>query len=52
LQRSCHVFRQLFEPLSSTYTCLLGSAESGRAILIDPVISAMERDLGMVQDLG
>ena len=46
------IFRQLFEPLSSTYTYLLGDAQTGQAILIDPVISSMERDLGVLHELG
>jgi sulfur dioxygenase len=46
------IFRQLFEPLSSTYTYLLGDAASGQAVLIDPVIATMERDLAEVQRLG
>lgn len=46
------IFRQLFEPLSSTYTYLLGDETSGLALLIDPVISAMERDLSVLQELG
>ncbi len=46
------IFRQLFEPLSSTYTYLLGDESSGLALLIDPVISTMERDLSVVQELG
>lgn len=46
------IFRQLFEPLSSTYTYLLGCEESGQAILIDPVISTMERDLAELHQLG
>jgi len=46
------IFRQLFEPLSSTYTYLLGCEETGQAILIDPVISAMNRDLAEVKRLG
>jgi glyoxylase-like metal-dependent hydrolase (beta-lactamase superfamily II) len=46
------IFRQLFEPLSSTYTYLLGCEETGRAILIDPVVVAMERDLAEVSRLG
>ncbi len=33
------IFRQLFEPLSSTYTYLIGCEETGKAILIDPVIT-------------
>lgn len=32
------IFRQLFEPLSSTYTCLLGCEDSGEAALIDPAM--------------
>ena len=46
------IFRQLFEPLSSTYTYLLGCQETGQAILIDPVIVAVERDLAELQRLG
>lgn len=46
------IFRQLFEPLSSTYTYLLGCEESGQAILIDPVIVAIERDLSELNRLG
>jgi glyoxylase-like metal-dependent hydrolase (beta-lactamase superfamily II) len=46
------IFRQLFEPVSSTYTYLLGCADTGQAVLIDPVINAMERDLGELHALG
>ena len=46
------IFRQLFEPLSSTYTYLLGDETTGLAILIDPVIVSMERDLGEISRLG
>lgn len=46
------IFRQLFEPLSSTYTYLLGCEETGQAILIDPVIATMDRDLKELQRLG
>ncbi|MDB5747543.1 MAG: Zn-dependent hydrolase [Massilia sp.] len=46
------IFRQLFEPVSSTYTYLLGDEQTGQAILIDPVISSMERDLDELQRLG
>ena len=46
------IFRQLYEPLSSTYTYLLGDERTGQAILIDPVISTMERDLAEVHRLG
>lgn len=46
------IFRQLFEPLSSTYTYLLGCEETAQAILIDPVIVTMERDLAEIHRLG
>jgi sulfur dioxygenase len=46
------IFRQLFEPVSSTYTYLIGCGETGQAVLIDPVISSMERDLAEIQRLG
>lgn len=46
------IFRQLFEPVSSTYTYLLGDEQTGQAILIDPVISTMDRDLAELHRLG
>ncbi len=45
-------FRQLFEPISSTYTYLLGCEETGEAVLIDPVVNSIERDLEAVASLG
>ena len=46
------IFRQLFEPLSSTYTYLLGCEETGQAIIIDPVIINADRDLAEIATLG
>jgi len=46
------IFRQLFEPLSSTYTYLLGCESTGQALLIDPVVNSIERDLAQIQSLG
>jgi glyoxylase-like metal-dependent hydrolase (beta-lactamase superfamily II) len=46
------IFRQLFDPISSTYTYLLGSEETGEAILIDPVIVTQDRDLTELARLG
>lgn len=46
------IFRQLFEPLSSTYTYLLGCQDTGQAILVDPVIVTLERDLAEINSLG
>jgi glyoxylase-like metal-dependent hydrolase (beta-lactamase superfamily II) len=46
------LFRQLFEPISCTYTYLLGCEETGEAILIDPVLPTWQRDLAEVTALG
>lgn len=46
------IFRQLFEPVSSTYTYLLGCEDTGEAVLIDPVMPAWKRDLQVVSELG
>jgi sulfur dioxygenase len=46
------LFRQLFEPQSSTYTYLLGCPHSGDAALIDPVVETVERDLEVLGELG
>ncbi|XP_017772161.1 PREDICTED: persulfide dioxygenase ETHE1, mitochondrial [Nicrophorus vespilloides] len=46
------VFRQLFDTKSSTYTYLLGDAESKDAVLIDPVIEHAKRDAQLVKDLN
>lgn len=51
-QASLPIFRQLFEPLSSTYTYLIGCPTSGLALLIDPVVNSIERDLAELQRLG
>lgn len=46
------VFKQLFESDSSTFTYLIGDPSSGKAILLDPVIETVERDLQLIKDLG
>ena len=46
------IFRQLFEPISSTYTYLLGCEQSGQALLIDPVLPMWQRDLALLNELG
>lgn len=46
------IFRQLFEPVSSTYTYLLACPDTREAVLIDPVMPAWQRDLQVVNDLG
>jgi glyoxylase-like metal-dependent hydrolase (beta-lactamase superfamily II) len=46
------IFRQFFEPVSSTYTYLLGCEQTGQAVLIDPVLPAWQRDLAELRQLG
>jgi sulfur dioxygenase len=46
------VFRQLFDPQSSTYTYLLGDRSSGAAVLIDPVFEQVRRDAALIGELG
>lgn len=46
------LLRQLFEPVSSTYTYLLACEQRGEAVLIDPVLETVERDLEIIFDLG
>lgn len=46
------LFKQLFEPISSTYTYLLACLDTGECALIDPVIDTTERDLAVLQGLG
>ena len=46
------IFRQLFDPGSSTYTYLLGCPDTSKAVLLDPVAEMIERDLGILRALG
>jgi glyoxylase-like metal-dependent hydrolase (beta-lactamase superfamily II)/rhodanese-related sulfurtransferase len=46
------IFRQLFDPQSSTYSYLLGDGDAGEAVLIDPVFEQAARDAALIQELG
>lgn len=46
------IFRQLFDPPSSTYSYLLGDQAAGEAILIDPVFEQAARDAALIKELG
>jgi len=46
------IFRQLFDPQSSTYTYLLGDGASHAAVLIDPVFEQVRRDAALIDELG
>ena len=46
------IFRQLFDPQSSTYTYLLADAASREALLIDPVFEQARRDAALIEEPG
>jgi sulfur dioxygenase len=46
------LFRQMFDCQTSTYTYLIADLEQKAAILIDPVLEQVERDLKQLADLG
>jgi len=46
------VVQQLFDPETSTLTYLVGCRSSGEAVLIDPVLEQMDRDLTALHELG
>lgn len=46
------IFHQLFERETSTYTYLLADEQSGEAVLIDPVLETVDRDLKLIAELG
>lgn len=45
------IFRQLFEPLSSTYTYLLADPATRRAVLIDPVVEEVDTYAALFAEL-
>jgi glyoxylase-like metal-dependent hydrolase (beta-lactamase superfamily II)/rhodanese-related sulfurtransferase len=46
------LFRQLFDPASSTYTYLLADEQTREAVIIDPVLEQVDRDAQLVEELG
>ena len=46
------IFRQLFDPETSTYTYLLADEDTREAVLIDSVREQLERDLSLLRELG
>ena len=46
------MFRQLFDPESSTCTYLIADPATGAAVLVDPVREQVERDLALVASLS
>ncbi|RQP25227.1 MBL fold metallo-hydrolase [Piscinibacter terrae] len=45
------IFRQLFDPTSSTYTYLLADPATREAVLIDPVFDHARRDIALLREL-
>ena len=45
------IFRQLYDESSSTYTYLLACPDTRQAILIDPVLEMVDRDLSVLREL-
>ncbi len=45
------IFRQLFDPQTSTYSYLLADEHSRDAVLIDPVLEQLERDVALIRQL-
>ena len=46
------LFRQLYDRESSTYTYLIANLDLEEAILVDPVLEQVERDLKLLKELG
>jgi sulfur dioxygenase len=46
------LFRQLFDRVSCTYTYLLADIVAKDALLIDPVLEQVDRDIALVNELG
>jgi sulfur dioxygenase len=45
------IFRQLFEPVSGTYSYVLASRSGGEALIIDPVLEKVDRYLRLMEEL-
>jgi glyoxylase-like metal-dependent hydrolase (beta-lactamase superfamily II)/rhodanese-related sulfurtransferase len=46
------IFRQLFDPESSTYTYLLADSDTREALIIDSVYEQVRRDVALLEELG
>jgi sulfur dioxygenase len=45
------IFRQLFEPVSGTYSYVLASRRGGEALIIDPVLDQVDRYLRLMEEV-
>jgi sulfur dioxygenase len=46
------LFRQLFDPITSTYTYLIADPQTQEAVLVDSVLEQVERDRRLLSELG
>jgi uncharacterized NAD(P)/FAD-binding protein YdhS/glyoxylase-like metal-dependent hydrolase (beta-lactamase superfamily II) len=46
------LFRQFFDPETSSYTYLIADQQLGDGILVDPVLEQVDRDLQSLEELG
>lgn len=46
------LFQQLFEQKTSTYTYILADSKSREAVIVDPVLETVERDLHLIEELN
>jgi len=46
------IFRQLFDQETGTYTYVIGDLDTQEAVLVDPVLEQVERDLSLIRELG
>ncbi|MCC5632036.1 FAD/NAD(P)-binding protein [Nostoc sphaeroides CHAB 2801] len=52
IPQSTFIFRQFFDPETSSYTYLIGDRQTGDAVLVDPVLEQVDRDLESLDELG
>jgi sulfur dioxygenase len=45
------IFRQLFDPETSTYSYLLADSDTREGVLVDPVLEQVDRDVALVREL-
>ena len=52
IPQSSFLFRQFFDPETSSYTYLIADQQTGDAVLVDPVLEQVDRDLQSLDELG
>jgi len=45
------IFRQLFDPISFTYTYIIGSRTGGEALIIDPVLEHVNKYIILIYNI-